>query len=117
MERAAGGTLDAVFQPSDATEPAGFGGMQVALSCPFALGILYMSMGVLSRGATAETPKKTRCTSLWLPSPRCGKQERLLHAQTRWDSEAERTWTLSGLDWTKVDPGRGHSFARPLHEK
>ena len=73
--------------------------------------------GSAKQGSDCRDAQKTRCASLWLPSSRCGKQERLLHAQTHWDSEAERTWTLSGLDWAKVDPGRGHSFARSLHEK
>ena len=64
MERAAGGAHDAALQPSDTIEPAGLGGMQGGIVVPHRVGHPVHVHGVVSRGATAETPKKKRNASL-----------------------------------------------------
>ena len=68
MERAAGGARDAGLQPSDATEPAGLGGMQGGIVVPLCVGHPVHVHGALSRSATA-------ChASLYLHFSTCGKQ-------------------------------------------
>ena len=57
MERAAGGAHGARLQPSDTTVPAGLGGVQGGSVVPFFSGDSVLVHGMVSRGATAKTPK------------------------------------------------------------
>ena len=94
----------------------------MALSSHFALDIVYKVHGMVSRGATAETPKIVLCglASACLKEWNAG--ERLPHAQPHCvcgngimavGQEVRRLgqkWT-KGRDWVQVHPGDDHGLA------
>ena len=57
LERAAGVANDARLQPSDTTVTPGLGGVQGGSVVPFLAGHSVLVHGMVSRRATAETPK------------------------------------------------------------
>ena len=67
MERAAGGAHDASLQPSDTTEPAGYGGVQGGSVVPFFAGHFLFVHGMESRRATFETPKLSCAGCVYTP--------------------------------------------------
>ena len=100
MERAGGGAHDARLQPSVTAEPARLGGVQGGIVVPFCVGHPVHVHGMVSRGVTADTPKKARCASLCLHVSRCGKQENdcSTPSLTASSSEAGVTEALSVLE-------------------